>query len=64
MSTVSTCKAKYVSELKCLVKSSSGNDKRDIAVLSLPRLKSSRPLLLDENLDHQVKSYISVVCEK
>ena len=28
------------------------------------RLKRGRPLLLGENLDHQVKSYISAVCEK
>ena len=65
MSSVSTWKAKYVSELKRLVKSSSGtNGSRDVAVLSLPRLKRGRPLLLGENLDHQVKSYISAVREK
>ena len=41
MSSVSTWKAKYVSELKRLVKSSStsGNGSKDVAVLSLPRLK-------------------------
>ena len=38
MSSVSTWKAKYVSELKRLVKSSSGNGSRDVAVLGLPRL--------------------------
>ena len=58
-------KAKYyVSELKRLAKSSSGNGSRDIAILSLPRLKRERPLLLGENLDHQVKSYIRAVREK
>ena len=64
MSSISTWKEKYVSELKHLVKSSSGNGSRDVAVLSLPRLKRGRPLLLGENLDHQVKSYISAVNEK
>ena len=57
-------KAKYVSELKCLVKSSSGNGSRHVAVISLPRLKRGRLLLLGENKDHQIKSYISAVCEK
>ena len=57
-------KAKYESELKRLVKSSSGNGSRDVAVLSLPRLKRGRPLLLRENLNHQVKRYISAVHEK
>ena len=66
MSSVSTWKAKYVSELKRLVKSSStsGNGSKDVAVLSLPRLKRGRPLLLGENLDCQVKSYISAVRKK
>ena len=63
MSSVSTWKAKYVSELKHLVKSSNGGS-RDVAVLSLPALKRGRPLLLGENLDRQVKSYISAVHEK
>ena len=41
MSSVSTWKAKYISELKRVVKNtcSSGNGRKDIAVLSLPRLK-------------------------
>ena len=52
-------KAKCVSELKRLVKSSSGNGSRYVAVLSLPRLKRGRPLLLGENLDHQVKKATS-----
>ena len=64
MHPVITWKVKYVSELKHLVKSSSGNDSRDIIVLSLPRLTRGRPLLLGENLDHQVKIYISAVREK
>ena len=66
MSSISTWKAKYVSELKHLVKSSSGNGSRDIAVLSLPRLERGKLLLLGENLDHQVKCYlyISAVREK
>ena len=62
MSSVSTWKVKYVSALKRLVKS--GNGSRDVAVVSLPRLKRGRPLLLGENLDCQVKSYISAVREK
>ena len=65
MNSVSMWKAtKYISKLKCLVKSSSGNGRRDVAVLSLPRLKRGRPLLLGENLGCQVKSYISAVREK
>ena len=40
MGSVRMWKAKYyVSELKHLVKSSSGNGSRDVAILSLPRLK-------------------------
>ena len=52
--------------MKRLVKSSSGSrdGSRDVAVVSLPRLKRGRPLLLGENLDRQVKSYISAVREK
>ena len=66
MSSVSTWKAKYESELKHVVKNtcSSGNGRKDIAVLSLPSLKRGRPLLLGENLDRQVKSYIIAVREK
>ena len=64
MRSVSTWKAKYVSELKHLVKRSSVNGSRDVAVLTLPRLKRGRLLLLGEKFDHQVKSYISTVCEK
>ena len=66
MSSVSTWKAKYVSEMKCLLKSSGGSASRrkDVAVQSLPRLKRGRPLLLGEGLDCQVKSYIRAIREK
>ena len=60
MSSISTWKAKCVSEMKRLRKSSGGSASRRgyVAVQSLPRLKRGRPLLLGEDLDCQVKSYI------
>ena len=59
-------KAKYVSEMKRLLKNSGGSASRrgDVAVQSLPRLKRGRPLLLGEDLDCQVKSYIRAIREK
>ena len=66
MSSVSMWKAKYVSEMKCLLNSSGGSVSRrgDVAVQSLPILKRGRPLLLGEDLDCQAKSYIRAIREK
>ena len=44
-------KAKYVNEMKRLLKESGGKKKQDVEVKSLSQLKWGRPPLLGENLD-------------
>ena len=49
-SSVSTWKAKYVAEMKRLLKES-GSKEKDVEVKSLPQLKRGRPPLLGEEID-------------
>ena len=62
-SSVSTWKAKYVAEMKRLLKES-GSKKKDVEVKSLPQLKQGRPPLLGDDIDRQVISYIKELREK
>lgn len=55
---------KYLTETKRLLRGNVGSKKGDVAVISLPQMKRGRPLLLGENLDNQVRSYIKAVHEK
>ena len=63
-SSVSTWKAKYISELNRKRAIEDFEPSGEILIQSLPSKKRGRPLLLGSELDEQVKSYIKDVREK